>query len=243
MLRDWWISRSCCPQLVFLDFQPWGRSQRCGAACPHQALKTGARSTPHTAPQPQPAVDLEAAAARLREAMARGAQAAQQARAYEEEGGAGQSGAEAAAPAADAEETGQGGLDGTALAVTEVEAGQGNAASAARPDTGGETGGGAQERPADHAEEVTLVFEPSRAEGEGVAEDTAQEAPGVEGDPISEPTEARDEGTVAVVPVPTAQEGATAVVELPDSSEEYGDSMDIDPAATASAAAHIAEFA
>jgi len=43
--------------------------------------------------------------------------------------------------------------------------------------------------------------------------------------------------------VPTAQEGATAVVELPDSSGEYGDSMDIDPAAAASAAAHIVEFA
>ena len=71
----------------------------------------------------------------------------------------------------------------------------------------------------------------------------AQEAPGVEGAPISEPTEARDEGTIAIVPVPTAQEGATAVVELPDSSGEYGDSMDIDPAAAASAAAHIVEFA
>jgi len=63
---------------------------------PVKALKTGSRSTPHTAPQPQPAVDLEAAAARLREAMARGAQAEQQARA-QEEGDAGQSGAEAAA--------------------------------------------------------------------------------------------------------------------------------------------------
>jgi len=49
-----------------------------------KALKTGARSTPHIGPQPLPAVDLEAAAARLREAMARGAQAAQQARAQEE---------------------------------------------------------------------------------------------------------------------------------------------------------------
>ena len=37
---------------------------------PAKALKTGARSTPHTAPQPQPAMDLEAAAARLREAVA-----------------------------------------------------------------------------------------------------------------------------------------------------------------------------
>ena len=33
------------------------------------------------------------------------------------------------------------------------------------------------------------------------------------------------------------------MVELPDSSEEYGDSMDINPAAAGSAAAHIAEFA
>src|SRR6185295_7429717 len=48
---------------------------------------------------------------------------------------------------------------------------------------------------------------------------------------------------VAVVPVPTAQGSMVAVVELPDSSEECGDSMDIDPAAAASAAAHIAEFA
>ena len=33
------------------------------------------------------------------------------------------------------------------------------------------------------------------------------------------------------------------MMELPDSSEEYGDLMDIDPAAAASAATHIAEFA
>ena len=64
-------------------------------------------------------VDLKAAAARLREAMARGAQAAQQARAQEEEGDAGQSdagqrGAEAAAQADDAEETGRGGAGGAA---------------------------------------------------------------------------------------------------------------------------------
>ena len=46
-----------------------------------------------------------------------------------------------------------------------------------------------------------------------------------------------------VVPAPTAQGCVAAAVELPDSSEEYGDSMDIDPAAAASAVAHIAEFA
>jgi len=44
---------------------------------PAKALKTGTRSTPHMASQPLPAMDLEAVAARLREAMARGAQAAQ----------------------------------------------------------------------------------------------------------------------------------------------------------------------
>ena len=170
---------------------------------PVKALKTGARCTPHMAPQPQPAVDLEAAAARLREALARGARAAQQARA-QEEGDAGQSGAEAAAQADDAEETGRGCGGGAAQAAIEVEAGQGDAASTARPGTEGEAGGDAQKRPAGQAEEETLVFEPSRAEDEGLAEDMAQEAPEVEGAPISEPSEARDEGTVAVVPVPTA---------------------------------------
>src|SRR6185369_3018152 len=94
---------------------------------PAKALKTGARSTPHTAMQPQPAVDLEAAAARLREAMARGTQAAQQARAQEEgdagQSGAGQRGAEAAAQVANAEEIGQGGVGGAAQATIDVEAG------------------------------------------------------------------------------------------------------------------------
>ena len=135
-------------------------------------------------------------------------------------------------------------MDGAARPDIEVEAGQGDTTSVARPDTGGEPGGSAQEHPADQEEEETLVLEPSRAKGEGIAEEeTAQGAPVVEGAPISEPTEARDEGTVAIVPVPTAQAGAAAVVELPDSSEEYGDSMDIDPTAAASAATHIAEFA
>ena len=100
--------------------------------------------------------------------------------------------------------------------------------------------GGAQERPAHHVEEETLVLKPPRAEVEGVAEETSLGAPEVEGAPVSEPTEARDEGIIAVVPVPKAQGSVAAAVELPDSSEEYGDSMDIDPAAAASAAAHIA---
>ena len=41
-----------------------------------KALKTGARATPHSAPQAPPVVDIVAEAAKLREAMARGAQAA-----------------------------------------------------------------------------------------------------------------------------------------------------------------------
>ena len=88
------------------------------------------------------------------------------------------------------------------------------------------------------------MLEPPRAEVESVAvEETALRALGMEGAPISEPTEARDEGIVTAVPVQMAQGSMVPVVQLPDSSEEYGDSMDIDPAAAASAAAHIAEFA
>ena len=90
----------------------------------------------------------------------------------------------------------------------------------------------------------TLVLEPPRAEVESVAEEeTALRAPGVEGAPVSEPTEARDEGIIAAVPVQMAQGSMVPVVQLPDSSEEYRDSMDIDPAAAASAATHIVEFA
>ena len=75
-----------------LIFSPGAVPKDAVQLAPAKALKTGARSTPHTAPQPLPAVDLEAAAARLREAMARGTQAAQQARA-QEENDAGQGGA------------------------------------------------------------------------------------------------------------------------------------------------------
>ena len=104
-------------------FSPGAVAKDAMQLAPAKALKTGARSTPHTAPQPLPAVDLVAEAAKLREAMARGAQAAQQARAQEEEGDAGQIGAEAAAQADDVEEAGRGGADGAARPDIEVEAG------------------------------------------------------------------------------------------------------------------------
>ena len=64
-----------------LVFSPGAIPKDVVQLAPAKALKTGTRSTPHTAPQPQPAVDLEAAAARLQEALAQGARAAQQARA------------------------------------------------------------------------------------------------------------------------------------------------------------------
>ena len=101
-----------------------------------------------------------------------------------------------------------------------------------------------QEYLASQAEAEALVPEPPGAEVEIVAEEeTALRAPGMEGAPVSEPTEARDEGIVVAVPVQTAQGSMMPVVQLPDSSEEYGDSMDIDPATVARAAAHIAVFA
>ena len=53
-----------------LFFSPGAIPKYAVQLAPAKALKTGARSTPHTAPQPQPAVDLEAEAARLREALA-----------------------------------------------------------------------------------------------------------------------------------------------------------------------------
>jgi len=99
--------RSCClldrfPDPVVLNFcssifSPRAVARDAVPLAPTKALKTGARSTPHRAPQPLPAVDLVAEAAKLREAMARGAQAAQQARAHEDGGDVGQSGIEVAA--------------------------------------------------------------------------------------------------------------------------------------------------
>ena len=56
------------------------------------------------------------------------------------------------------------------------------------------------------------------------------------------PAEAQDEGVVAAMTAQAATESVIPVVQLPDSSEEFGDSRDIDPAAAASAADKIAEF-
>ena len=90
----------------------------------------------------------------------------------------------------------------------------------------------------------TLVPEPPRAGVEGVAEEeeSAPRAPLVEETHVSVPAKARDEGDVAATTAQTAPESMVPVVQLPDSSEEFGDSRDIDPTAAASAADRIAKF-
>ena len=67
-------------------------------------------------------------------------------------------------------------------------------------------------------------------------------APAVEETCIPKPAGARDDGVVAAMTAQTALENEVPVVHLPESSEEFGDSRDIDPAAAASAADRIAEF-
>ena len=176
-------------------------------------------------PQPLPVVDIVAEAAKLRAAMARGTQAAQQALALGNGVDAGQSGAEATAPVDAAGDAGRGGAD-----------------DAARPVVEEGSRGGAQERPASQAEVETLVPKPPRAGVKGVVEESAQRAPMVEETRVLVPAEAQDEGVVAGVTTQAAKECVILVVQLPDSSEEFGDSRDIDPAAAASTTDKIAEF-
>ena len=59
---------------------------------------------------------------------------------------------------------------------------------------------------------------------------------------VPEPARAGDEGAVAAATVHTAPGNVEPVVELPLSSDEFGDSRDIDPAAAASAADRITVF-
>ena len=59
---------------------------------------------------------------------------------------------------------------------------------------------------------------------------------------VSEPAGSRDDGVVAAVTAQMAPENVVPLVQLLESSEEFGDSRDIDPATAASAADRIAEF-
>ena len=90
----------------------------------------------------------------------------------------------------------------------------------------------------------TLVPDLPRAGVEGVAEEeeSAPRAPVVEETRVSVPAEAQDEGVVVATTAQAAPESMVPVVQLPDSSKEFGDSRDIDPAAAASAGDWIAEF-
>ena len=114
-------------------------------------------------------MDIVAEAAKLQEAMARGAQKAQQARAPESRGDAGQGGAVTAAQADTEGEVDRGGANDATRPDVEVEAGRGDADSAARPVAGERAGGDASERPASQIEVETLVLEPPRAKVESVA--------------------------------------------------------------------------
>ena len=88
----------------------------------------------------------------------------------------------------------------------------------------------------------TLILKPPRAGVEGIAEEeSAPRAPAMEETCIPEPAEARDDGAAALT-AQTAPESVVPAEQLPESSEEYGDSRDINPAAAASAADRIAEF-
>jgi len=123
------------------------------------------------------------------------------------------------------------------IADVEVEAGRSDVDSAARLVAEEGAGGDAQERPASQTEMETLVPEPPRAGVEGVAEEESVPRAPVAGETlVSVPAEAWDEGVVAATTAEAAPESVVPVVQLPDSSEEFGDSRDIDPAAAASAA-------
>jgi len=222
---------------------------------PTKALKTKAHATPHTATQPLPLVDKVAEAAKLQEAMARGSLESQLARARESGGDTGQSGAAEATRAEAVDEAGRGGVEraaqpeveagrggADAAAQPEVGTGEGEAGNAAQPETGGAgAGGGAQERPTSQREGETLILEPAGAEGV-TEEESALRAPAVEETHVPEPARAGDKGAAAAAMEQAMPASMVPVVELPPSSDECGDSGDIDPAAAASAADKFAEF-
>jgi len=85
---------------------------------------------------------------------------------------------------------------------------------------------------------------PPRARVESVTEEgSAPRAPAMEETCVPKPARAGDEGVVAAATAQTAPENVELVVKLPPSSDEFGDSRDIDPTAAASAADRIAQFA
>ena len=148
-------------------------------------------------------MDIVAEAAKIQEAMARGAQRAQQARAPESRDDAGQDGAAMAAQADAEGEVGWGDADDAARSDVEIEAGRGDADSATRPAAGGGAGGDAPERSA------------GRREGGVTDEESTPRVPTVEETCVPEPARAGDEGVVAAATAQTAPENVVPFVELP----------------------------
>jgi hypothetical protein len=64
----------------------------------------------------------------------------------------------------------------------------------------------------------------------------------VEESRVPEPARAGDEGVVGAAMAHTAPENVVLVVQLPESSDEFGDSREIDPAAATNAAGRVFEF-
>ena len=145
---------------------------------------------------------------------------------------------------ADAEgEVNWGGANDATRPDVKVKVGRGDADSTARPVTGEGAGGDAPECPDSQIEVETLVLEPPRAGVEGVTEEeSAPRLPAVEETCVPEPAKAGDEGVDAAATAQTAPVNVVLVVQLPESSDEFGDSWDIDPAAAVSAADRFAEF-
>ncbi|XP_039827441.1 uncharacterized PE-PGRS family protein PE_PGRS54-like [Panicum virgatum] len=197
------------------EFSVGGHLQGSGAPCADQGPQVRGEcdaafgaAAPTGGDQP-----LEAEAAKLQEAMAWGAQSAQQTRAQESGNDAGQSSAAAATRADTEEVSGRGGAGNAARPDVEVEpshgdandatrtktgddAGRGVAGDAAQPGAGGGgIGGDAQERPTSREEGETLAPGPSGAGGKGATVAAmAPTSPVVEETLVPEPTKAGDEG-------------------------------------------------
>jgi hypothetical protein len=89
----------------------------------------------------------------------------------------------------------------------------------------------------------TPAPEPPSAGVEGVMEEeSAPRVPAVEKTCVPEPAEAGDKGVVAVATAQTAPVNMVPVVQLSESSDEFGDTRDMDPATAASAANRFTEF-
>ncbi|XP_039778502.1 uncharacterized protein LOC120645836 [Panicum virgatum] len=119
------------------------------------------------------------------------------------------------------------------------DAGQSGIVTAAGADAKEEVSRGG----ADDATRLNIEIEAGWGDADSVAhpEESAPRAPAVEETCVPKPARAGDEVVVAAATAQTAPENVEPVVELPLSSDEFGDSRDINPAAAAYAADRIAD--